>query len=251
MALLPMEVQQKTFRESMRRGYDQGEVDDFLDEIVASLTEYEGRARAAEGRAAAMEAEVGRLREEREAVTEALVDARRRAQAVIAEARSEADQVLDDANRQARALAEDQVKERERLDTELVGMRSRVSDLRSRLAELATDLDSQVDPLAADLDAAIDAGIEAAVVAGAEAVPTADVGVEVPDSDATEVLDLVDEPLPADQVIVPPDETPEDAAKADAEPDEEDPASIGAVEESLAVWGGGGTRSRPWERGES
>ncbi len=87
MALLPMEVQQKTFRESMRRGYDQGEVDDFLDEIVASLTEYEGRARTAEGRAAAMEAEVGRLREEREAVTEALVDARRRAQAVVAEAR--------------------------------------------------------------------------------------------------------------------------------------------------------------------
>ena len=86
MALLPMEVQQKTFRESMRRGYDQGEVDDFLDEVVASLTEYEGRARAAEGRAAAMEAEVGRLREEREAVTEALVDARSRAQAVIAEA---------------------------------------------------------------------------------------------------------------------------------------------------------------------
>ncbi len=162
--------------------------------------------------------------------------------------------MLDDAKRQAQALAEDQVKERERLDTELVGMRSRVSDLRSRLAELATELDSQLDPLSADLDAAIDAGIdagiEAPVDAGAEAVPTADVGGEVPDPDATEVLDLVDEPLPADQVIVPPDETPEDAAKADAERDEEDPASIGAVEESLAVWGGGGTRSRPWERGE-
>ena len=62
-------------------------------------------------------------------------------------------------------------------------------------------------------------------------------------------IGLVDEPLPADQVVEP-DETPEDAAKAEAEPDEEDPASIGAVEESLAVWGGGGTRSRPWERGE-
>ncbi len=196
MALLPMEVQQKTFRESMRRGYDQGEVDDFLDEIVTSLTEYEGRACAAEGRAAAMEAEVGRLREEREAVTEALVDARRRAQTVIAEAAREADQVLDDAKRQAQALAEDQVKERERLDKELVGMRSRVSDLRSRLAELATELDSQVDPLAPTSMPRSNAGIEAAVVAGAEAVPTADVGVEVPDPDATEVLGLVDDHCP-------------------------------------------------------
>jgi DivIVA domain-containing protein len=241
MALSPMEVQQKTFRESMRRGYDQGEVDDFLDEVVAALTEYEGRARAAEGRAAAMEAEVGRLREEREAVTEALVDARRRAQAVTAEARAEAERILENAKTEARVLAEDQVKERERLDSDLVGMRSRVSDLRSRLAGLATELDSQVDPLAVELDAAIGAG--------AEIAPQADPGAEAPETEQTEVLDLVEVPLPDDQTSEPEVVEPSDAV--DDEPDEETPASIGAVEESLAVWGGGGARSRPWERGES
>ena len=86
MALLPMEVQQKTFRESMRRGYDQGEVDDFLDEIVAhSPSTRGGRAPPRAGRQR-WRRKLGRLREEREAVTEALVDARRRAQAVVAEA---------------------------------------------------------------------------------------------------------------------------------------------------------------------
>jgi DivIVA domain-containing protein len=241
MALSPMEVQQKTFRESMRRGYDQGEVDDFLDEVVASLTEYEGRARAAEGRAAAMEAEVGRLREEREAVTEALVDARRRAQAVTAEARAEAEQILESAKTEARVLAEDQVKERERLDSDLVGMRSRVSDLRSRLAGLATELDSQMDPLAVELDSAIEAG--------ADIAPQEDAGAESPEPEQTEVLDLVEVPLPDDQTDEP--EVVEPSGEVEDEPDEEAPASIGAVDESLAVWGGGGARSRPWERGES
>ncbi len=66
-----------------------------------------------------------------------------------------------------------------------------------------------------------------------------------PDPEATQVLDLSDEPPQTDVTESPVEEVAQPATDVEGEADEDDP--IGAVEESLAVWGAGG-RPRPWER---
>ncbi|MEX1271686.1 MAG: DivIVA domain-containing protein, partial [Acidimicrobiia bacterium] len=57
MPLTPIDVQQKTFGTALR-GYDLDEVDDFLDDIVTSLKDYEQRLRDAQERIATLEMEM-------------------------------------------------------------------------------------------------------------------------------------------------------------------------------------------------
>ena len=72
MALTPIDVQQKTFGTALR-GYDLDEVDDFLDEVVTSLREYEEKLESANGRIAELEARAGDQGDDASAISRAFV----------------------------------------------------------------------------------------------------------------------------------------------------------------------------------
>jgi cell division initiation protein len=82
MPLTPIDVQQKTFGTALR-GYDLDEVDDFLDEVVTSLKDYEQRLRDAQERIATLEIEVTDRGDAEGAIARALVAAQRSADSIM------------------------------------------------------------------------------------------------------------------------------------------------------------------------
>lgn len=124
MALSPQRIRETTFR-SARKGYDQGEVDAFVQEVAVALesaqndaTAMEARARAAvarlqelshgqPGEAAAAEPPVRVNVDESETISRTLLLAQRTADQTVADARAEAEQVLQSARQDASSRMDD------------------------------------------------------------------------------------------------------------------------------------------------
>ncbi|MDH3306138.1 MAG: DivIVA domain-containing protein [Acidimicrobiia bacterium] len=154
MPLTPIDVTQKTFREKLK-GYDEDEVDDFLDEVMVSLREYEQKLRDAEERIVVLEEQLQANRETEDAMRRTFLAAQRTADQIVAEARTEADHIIEGATSQAELVSADKVAERAELDAQLVTMRSQVAEIRERLSVFATsalvDLPDVADPQPAHL----------------------------------------------------------------------------------------------------
>ncbi|MDP8958227.1 MAG: DivIVA domain-containing protein [Actinomycetota bacterium] len=147
MELTPIDVQQKTFRASLR-GYAEDEVDDFLDQVVETLRGYQQRLQQAEERTAALEEQLSTNEETEAAIKRTFIAAQRthdemveeaRAEAarILAEAKEEADNQLAEVRMRAVRAEESHVRERDQLMMELVELRRVTSDLRGRLEALA------------------------------------------------------------------------------------------------------------------
>jgi cell division initiation protein len=136
MPLNPIDVTQQTFRVSLR-GYDEGEVDAFLDEVVSSMKEYDQRLRDADERVSVLEEQLQANRETEVAMRRAFVAAQRTADEIVAEARVEAERLISEASSQAVEISADQVRERDALRIELAELRSSVSDMKSRMRAFA------------------------------------------------------------------------------------------------------------------
>ncbi|MDH5502774.1 MAG: DivIVA domain-containing protein [Acidimicrobiia bacterium] len=147
MPLSPIDVTQQTFRVSLR-GYDEGEVDSFLDEVVSSMKEYDQRLRDADERVSVLEEQLQANRETEEAMRRAFVVAQRTADEIVAEARLESDRVVSEANAQASEIlteastkaveiSSDQVRERDQLQGELTALRATVATLKNQMRNLA------------------------------------------------------------------------------------------------------------------
>ncbi len=93
MALTPIDVQQKTFKISLR-GYAEDEVDEFLDEVVISLRDLEQQLRDAEERVSIVEDQLEANRETEDAMRRTFVVAQRTADTIVSEAQEEADRIL-------------------------------------------------------------------------------------------------------------------------------------------------------------
>lgn len=150
MPLTPIDVQQKTFGPELR-GYNMDEVDDFLDEVVATLKDYDQRMRDAQDRIRALEAELASRGEEETAISRALVAAQKQADAIIAEAQAEAERIRQSAQGEADRLRAERDAERQRLTQEIARMRATVADLKRRIVGLAAAAEANLD----SMDAAI------------------------------------------------------------------------------------------------
>lgn len=144
MPLTAIDVQQKTFMKVMR-GYDLDEVDDFLDEVVTSLSDYEKRLHDAQQRIAILDTQALGQGEGEAAISRALIAAQRSADQIIAEAKIEAEQVLATARSDAKALAGERDRERSTINAEIGEMRRVIADLRAKLAELAESSSENID----------------------------------------------------------------------------------------------------------
>ena len=143
MELTPNDVEQKAFTQALR-GYQMDEVDDFLDEIVATLRASEQRLRDAEEKVRALEAEATTRGGDETTISRAILVAQRSADALLADARGEADRIAREAKAETEVLRSEREMERGRLQGEIDGMRERVSGLRAALTHLSAAVSGEV-----------------------------------------------------------------------------------------------------------
>jgi len=228
MVLSPIDIEQKTFRVALR-GYAEEEVDQFLDEIVIAIREYERQLRDANERVAVLEEQLEANRETEERIKKTLIIAQRTADQVVDEARGEAQQLLVEARTRASEVEVERTQERQALVADLDRMRLSVGSLKDRLVALADSTMGKLEELEQDVIAA---------------QPEAD-QVEAPGEDIADVADFdedLDDDVEADG---------ESAADFDHEADgAEEEAREDQPEESTGqVFLGSG--NRPWDRGDS
>lgn len=150
MDLTPNDVEQKAFTQALR-GYQMDEVDDFLDEIVATLRSYDQRLRDAQDKIRALETDAVSRGGDETTISRAILVAQRSADALLAEARTEADRIKLSAKAETESLIFQRDMERTRIQTEIDGMRERVSGLRETLMTLASAVGSQVGDMEAEI----------------------------------------------------------------------------------------------------
>ncbi|MDR9450127.1 MAG: DivIVA domain-containing protein [Acidimicrobiia bacterium] len=150
MVLSPIDIEQKTFRVALR-GYAEEEVDQFLDEIVIAIREYERQLRDANERVAVLEEQLEANRETEDRIKKTLVIAQRTADQVVQEARGEAQQLLIEARTQASEVEVERIQERDNLVADLDRMRSSVAGIRERIVGLANSTLGDLEAIEADI----------------------------------------------------------------------------------------------------
>ena len=146
MPLTPIDVQQKTFGPELR-GYNMDEVDDFLDEVVAALKDYDQRVRDAQDRIRALESDASNRGEDESAISRALVSAQKQADIMVAEAKADSERILSEAHDEADRLRSQRETERMTLVQDIARMRAMVADLKRRVLELAGSIDTDLDEM--------------------------------------------------------------------------------------------------------
>lgn len=189
--LTASDVEQKTFSTALR-GYDLDEVDDFLDEIVATikqLTEQLEEARSANGGAPAVMTTVPAPQLEPEpepelepepepepeaepsaapprpdidesAIGRALVAAQTAADRLLEEAEREASRIMDEARSEADSLSAERDERRREAAGEMAALAARVASVRSELSVLAGEVAGKLD----DMDSVIEGTVEVVTV---------------------------------------------------------------------------------------
>jgi cell division initiation protein len=228
MVLSPIDIEQKTFRVALR-GYAEEEVDQFLDEIVIAIREYERQLRDANERVAVLEEQLEANRETEDRIKKTLVIAQRTADQVVQEARGEAQQLLIEARTKASEVELERIQERDNLVADLDRMRSSVAGIKERIVGLADSTLGNLEAIEADI---IAVQPDRDDVESWNDLPD-DVPVDLDDDDEEEVSEDESAGDWDDEV----DESPEEFEEDNEE------ESTGQV-----ILGSG---SRPWERNQS
>lgn len=229
-----LQIDDVTFRE-VRRGYDPGEVDDFLERVAravarlqAQLVDAVERARSLEDRLESQAAADPGTAPGADEIQRTLVLAQRTADAAIHEAEEEASRLTSGAERDAARIvgdaeaqsAQHREEARSRLAREITELEAGRDELRNQVTILERHVDEQrvqlrssINELQRLLDDPEGLRIEAPPVpappAGEAADPDATVVTEVPsDPDATVVVDM---PPPPAERATSPVEDPEDS----------------------------------------
>jgi cell division initiation protein len=144
--LTPIDVEQKAFTQALR-GYQMDEVDDFLDEVVATLRSYEQRLREAQDKIRALESDTSSRGGDESEISRAIITAQRSADLLLAAARAEAETIRGQAEAETAAALKKRDDEQNRLQGEVSSMRDLVGSLRSKLSALAAAVTGEVDDM--------------------------------------------------------------------------------------------------------
>lgn len=153
MTLSVGDVENKQFTPAMR-GYHVDQVDDFLDEIVATLRAHEQKVRDAQDRIRTLESDLSSRGSDETTISRAFLAAQRSADALIAEAETQAGRIRGDAETEAGRLTGERDEQRKKLLDEIAVMRAAVIHLRTRLGELAGTVATDVTAMEQAMDAA-------------------------------------------------------------------------------------------------
>ena len=106
MDVTPKDINEKQFRDAWR-GYNQEEVDDFLDRVAEAVDNTQRENAALRGRNLELEQALSTTREAEEMLKKTLVTAQRAAEEAIAKAKAKADQIVVEAENRARGANEE------------------------------------------------------------------------------------------------------------------------------------------------
>ena len=185
--LSPSDVEQKTFSTALR-GYDLDEVDDFLDEVVATIKELNEKLTAAEQAPTPAAVDQGHRTDlpDESAVGRALVAAQETADQIVEDARRKAEKIIEDADNEADTLQSEHV----------AGVRAQLAVLATAVADRLDEMDESLEAVnhrgEDDQDAGDDdAGQEGGSVHNLEVGKHTEVGDQVDGGDDVEsfVLD--------------------------------------------------------------
>ncbi|MDQ3986948.1 MAG: DivIVA domain-containing protein [Actinomycetota bacterium] len=170
MDVTPREINEKQFRDAWR-GYNQEEVDDFLDRVAESLDRITQENESTRRRNHELEQALATTRDTEEMLKKTLVTAQRAAEEAIAKAKSKAEQLVEDAekralgaNEKARRIidAAEEEAHRKRLEEERKGeaKRRELDAAITRMSAYQSDLQRKLRTFLEEQKLALDALVE-------------------------------------------------------------------------------------------
>lgn len=165
MAITPADIEQKTFSEAKKHGYDTEEVDEFLDQLSAEvdamlkkIKDLKDRLTASEQQAAASQAQVAQLREQaanapaaivqatapqdvspsasESQISRVLIIAQQSADQLVEDARTNAENIRNEADRKAREVIRQALAEKQNELDEIDRLKQSREDFRSEYKKL-------------------------------------------------------------------------------------------------------------------
>jgi cell division initiation protein len=177
MKLTPLDIHHKEFRRSLR-GYDEKEVDDFLDDVADDFERlFKENIELSEKMESAGE-QLRRYQVNEQTIQNTMLAAQRSAEDIVNKANADADQVLRDAELKAKEIIHNALQQKQKVAGELVRIKAAEEDFRTRFKTMLDSagrevnevaLPEDVDSLLADADEVVVADTGAAPPAGATA----------------------------------------------------------------------------------
>lgn len=133
------DIHTKQFHDAWR-GYNQEQVDDFLDRVAEALDRAQRENRSLRDRITELEELAARSRNAEEMLKKTLVNAQRAAEEAIETARSKAEKLVAEAEERARRQADDAMRKAERSEREFETRRRELDDAITRLKNHESDL---------------------------------------------------------------------------------------------------------------
>ncbi|MCH7581892.1 MAG: DivIVA domain-containing protein [Acidobacteria bacterium] len=143
MGMTPADVEQKTFS-TVLRGYDLDEVDDFLDDVIATIRDLQDQ--IVETKASNPVADSTPVESE-SVIGRVLMTAQVTADTMIADAREEANQILADVLSEADSWATERDAKKKAAEEEMTELTHHVAGVRTQLAVLATEVADRLDEM--------------------------------------------------------------------------------------------------------
>ncbi|MCH7899791.1 MAG: DivIVA domain-containing protein [Acidobacteria bacterium] len=143
MAMTPSDVEQKTFS-TVLRGYDLDEVDDFLDDVIATIRDLQDQ--IVDAQASSPVADSTPVEDE-SVIGRVLMTAQATADTMIADAREEANQILADVLSEADAWATERDAKKKAAEEEMTELTHHVAGVRTQLAVLAAVVADRLDEM--------------------------------------------------------------------------------------------------------
>jgi cell division initiation protein len=204
MKLTPLDIHHKEFRRSLR-GYDEKEVDDFLDDVADDFERlFKENIELSEKLDTASE-QLRRYQVNEQTIQNTMLAAQRSAEDIVNKANADADQVLRDAELKAKEIIHNALQQKQRVAGELVRIKTAEEDFRTRFKAMLEAAGREVNEVTVseDVNSLLTEPDEAAVTAS----PSASAGVAFAQPEPA----VVPEPVPV-AVTAP----AESAADADA-----------------------------------
>ncbi len=173
MKLTPLDIHHKEFRRSLR-GYDEKEVDDFLDDVADDFERlFKENIELSEKMESAGE-QLRRYQVNEQTIQNTMLAAQRSAEDIVNKANADADQVLRDAELKAKEIIHNALQQKQKVAGELVRIKAAEEDFRTRFKTMLDSAGREVNEVTVpeDVDSLL-ADAEEVVVADTGAAPPA------------------------------------------------------------------------------
>jgi cell division initiation protein len=151
MKLTPLDIHHKEFRRSLR-GYDEKEVDDFLDEVADDFERlFKENIELSEKLESANE-QLRRYQVNEQTIQNTMLAAQRSAEDIVGKANADADQVLRDAELKAKEIIHNALQQKQTVAGELVRIKAAEEDFRTRFKAMLDSAGRQVNEVSVSED---------------------------------------------------------------------------------------------------